>query len=594
MVPMSNKKQGLLKNLFGEKKPKTPRTVKWSTSVSTKNEGAILKFYDELVPEAQDIPVDIDMLVNEAFPVFERCLGEINWNKITKYFGIGIKSPAKNIRHDEVSILISELRTIENAQYYLVGFSDLLEKYASKVANAPEGTTTVEKAKVARMFFTLYSYFYFFSEDYMVPLGSKQPVVNYLKAAEVNKKSIYPEEMFYLYKASVERYGEESILYDAIIEDIRKFDKRIRKDILDFAELKMEEERLISVNKKSTFSTFGNVRKLKTKMFQGVGYFPNELYFVKDMWKTLEFGELYSMYKLITQNEFNSFPTRVRKMPTVEGSTFLEKDFEFRIIAPGVEMSCLEEAQRFVRFIEYLAKRNVTMPIEVVSDEDENKLTIENVEIGKFFAFVTFARKSDYLAETSNPSDEYSMYYSLINYKGGDEVITAYMNGEILEQDVKEKLGIDQKFETEIFGIEHAETMLETVKRFAVENNIVVNEEDVSVELIENVLIPGNEKIWQAFAKGEMSSKEVFEKIGIDINFIEMYFCTYKIDVEALEEKLQELKTRRASKKEMQKNALTINLYCYVIEGQIACGPKNRVPKGNKRLKPENLRNLIA
>lgn len=568
--------------------------IKRCEGLSKKEEEAILKFYDELAPDFGDVTVDMDMLVNKAFPVFKQCLGEADWNKLVRYFGLEGKKQAKNVRCEDVSVLISKLRTIENAQYYLYGFSNLLEEYAKRVSMAPEDATVLEKAKIVRMFLVLYSSFYFFAEDFMVPLGANTAKVNYVRAAEINKRSIYPEEMFYLYKAHVEQYSEGSILYDALIEDLKTFDKRIRKDILDFAELRMEDEKLISINRKSTFSTFGNVRNLKTKMFSRVGYFPNELYFVKDMWAPLEFGELYNVYKLITQNGFDNFPTELRKMPTIEGNNFLEKDFEFRIIVPSVEMSCIEESERFVRFIEYLAKRNVTMTIEVVSDEDESKTVEEDVEIGKFFAFITFARKCNYLTEGNDPSEEYSMYYSLMKCKGSDELITAYMNGEISEQDIKEKLGIDQEFETVVLGIEHPEAMPDAIKRFAVENNIVTNKEDISEELIENVLIPGNEKIWQAFAEGEMSSSKVIEKIGFDKDFMEMYFCISKIDAEALETKLQELKARRAKAKEMKKNALTITLYCYIIEGQIACGPKNKVPKGNKRLKPDNLRNLIS
>lgn len=582
----------LLRNPMKGFEPK--RIIKRYETLSKKDEEAVLKFYDMLAPDAKSITVDIEMIVTKAFPVFEEMLGTAGWGKIVRYFGFGFKAPVKSIKREEVILLISRLRTIENAQYYLYGFSELLEKYAEKLSRTPEDMTVLTKAKVVRMFVTLFNSYYFFAEDYMIPFGAKEPRINYVRATEVNKKPLYPEEMFYLYKASVAKYTNGSFLFDAIIAEIKLFEKRIKKDILEFAELRFNEcGQLVSVNSKPTNSTFGYVRGIKTRMFSGVGYFPFELYCVKDTWNGIEFGEIYNVYKKLTLNEYSSFESHLRKMPCIEGTRFVEKECEFKMIAPSVEMSGPEEANRFVRFVEYLAKTNVIMPIELVTEEKKEVVT-ELVEIGKFFAFLQFANECEYITKDSAGNEEYNLYLTLLDYDPTGEIFTEYMNGEISAQDVKERLGIDKKFEEEVLGIVHAETPMEAAKRFAIEIGATEDCENISEDLVENVLIFENEELWDRFSKGNLSSDKLMEKLGFDSEIMEMYFDLSKVDIQLVEQKLQDLKARRVSAKEMKKNALTIALYCYIIEGQIACGPKNKAPKGNKRLKPDNLKKLIA
>ena len=77
-------------------------------------------------------------------------------------------------------------------------------------------------------------------------------------------------------------------------------------------------------------------------------------------------------------------------------------------------------------------------------------------------------------------------------------------------------------------------------------------------------------------------------------DFAEMYFNLSKVDVTAIEAQLQELKRVMAKKNELKRFALLINLYCYLIEEQVPCGPKNKAPKRNKGLKPTNLKAQIA
>lgn len=574
---------------------KPGRSIKRCEGMSKHEEEGVVKLFDELAPEYKDGCIDIAMIVDKAFPVFEETLGTANWTKVKRYFGIEGKSPAKNIKKEEVLALISKLRTIENAQYYLEGFSELLERYAEKLLGAPEDMTSLEKAKAIRLFMLFYGAYYFFAEDYVMPMMGREPVLSYKHALLVNKKTLYPEEMFYLYKASVHKYSNESFLYDAIIGELKVLDKRIRKEVLEVAELKLVDgDRLVSVNVKPSNTSFGYIRGIKKRMFSQAGYFPAELYAVKDLWSGIEFGELYTIYKTLKMNELSTFKKHLKKAPCIEGNRIFEHDAEYYVIADSIEMGGKEEIDRYIRLVELLAAKNMVMPIDVIAEGDSKKIITQQIEIGKFFAFLRMAYNFEYLTAESTTADEYNIYLEFLDLDPDGKHFKAYMNGEISDEELKALLGIDKKFEEEVLGIKHVETPMDAVKRFAVETGILDNPEELSEELANNVLISGNENLWTRYSEGKLDTSALAEKLGIDQEIKEMYFSLSKIDIQAIEQKLQELKTRRVSAKEMKRNALTINLYCYIVEGQISCGPKNKIPKGNKRLKPDNLRKLIA
>ena len=86
--------------------------------------------------------------------------------KIKKYFGIGIKKAAKgSLRETDIQLSIGKLRTMENAQYYITGYKELIENVAKKLGDAPESMTTMEKAKIVRMFMVIYAGYFYFIED---------------------------------------------------------------------------------------------------------------------------------------------------------------------------------------------------------------------------------------------------------------------------------------------------------------------------------------------------------------------------------------------------------------------------------------------
>lgn len=551
---------------------------------------SIKNFYEELAPQAYSlrIPVDIELIVTEGFPCFEKTLGEEGWEKVQSYYGLNGKKP-KSTKSSDIAVLMNKLRTIENAQYYISGFKELLAKCAQKICRAPRNMSDLEKAKLVRMLVLFYGY-YVFIEDYS--RFGENVVLDYEKAEKLNKVAFYPEELFDFYNVYVSKFNDKSLLYDAIIGELQAYDKKVRGEILDFAELKLQGDKVVSTNeRKSGKLTFGNVRTLKHKMFERVGYFPPELYFCKDVWKTLEFGEIYMLYKNISCRELETFESHTRMTQHVEGSRFFEKEEVFWKIQANVEMTGKQEVERFKRFTKYLAKTNRTMEVLYLSDDKKN-VEKEKIKIGEFFSFIEFAYQLGYLSQESNVNEDFNTFIEF-SQKDQDKLLSLYNKGKMSAEELKAELKIDEEFEEEVFGIKHLESPVDAVKRFATENGFATSE-NISNELVENVLIAHNEKLWERFSSGELSSEKIIEKIGLDKSIAEMYFNLQKVDIPLIEEKLQELKNKRATAKEMKKQSLTINLYCYIIEGQIACGIKNKIPKGSKRLKPSILKKLLT
>ena len=193
----------------------------------------------------------------------------------------------------------------------------------------------------------------------------------------------------------------------------------------------------------------------------------------------------------------------------------------------------------------------------------------------------------------------YKPHKKMLALEGAEEIFLKFKREEVAVEDMKALLGIDEEFETNVLQIERCNTaeesvspLIDTVIKLAL-NNGIKSEDDINVDLIENVFIRGNEQNIEKFHKGQIDENELKKRIGFEEEFSESYFDTSKIDINAIEAKLQDIK--KYGKKELiHKSKLLISLYCYVVKNGIACGPKTKPAKRNKGLKPEILESLIA
>lgn len=567
--------------------PKT-RQVICKDTISTSDKEGVIRLYEALVPGDKERTVNVTMIYEEGLPVFEQVLGTDDFKKLKKYFGIDMKTSKKFQREQEqeVNMILERLRTVENAQYYINGYKTLLEKIAAKLHGAPEGMSTLEKAKIVRMYYTIFVGYYYFAHDFVrVFRGGRYIIdIDYQRALKNNFRYFYPEELFIVNGVLIEMCPDDALLYEEIMFELSKLDKKILKEVLQFAELKFDDENhLISTNAAPKWQTFSNIRTIKNKVHQEVGVYPMEIFACTNKMQEAYFDDLYQLYKVLRVTPLNEFKSFTKKEQYIEGARIVEKDRQYYELGDGMNVSGQVEIDRFIRMFEYMCDHDV-----VLKSSDGRECHMKT-----YMAAFTFMHAMKYVDITIDVFREFELAEIVIN-QDKDGALIEYIQKKISANDLRTRLGIDDEFEKNVFGIEKIETPEQIASKFAIENGYAVSQDEINEELIKNVVLPGNEELFAKYAAGEIDDVTLKSKIGFQEEFAEMYFDLRKVNMDSIESKLQGLKKSLAKKGEMRKYALTISLYCFLVEQQVPCGPKNKAPKRNKGLKPSNLKALIA
>lgn len=577
-------------NIKGPTVTKTPerKIICNDQMISKADKEALIRLYEALVPGDKTRTVNVNMIMEDALPAFEETIGEANFNKLKKYFGIGCRPSKFGIKQQEISLLIEQLRTVENAQYYIDGYKTLLEMAAAKLHGAPAEMTMLEKAKFVRMYHMIFVGYFFFAQDFRRTLNIQHKCyylgVDFKEAFKNNAMPCSPEDFFTTYNVLMECFPDDTLMYDLVCLELAILDKKLQKEILNFAELRVNDEgQIFSVNIAPKYQRYADVRAIKHKVHPEMGVYPMEFFAYKNKIQEMPFEEFYQVYKILSVLPIEKFPVTYKKESFMEGSREVLKDRAYYEICKDFYVSGQAEIDRIIRTMEYLAAVDFEMKSE----------TGAMCNVGQYMAVFNFMHCMKYIDITIDPKREFELAAALIE-RDTTGAIMEYKRGEISEKQLKESLGIDTTFEKEQFGIERLATPAEIAENFAVDNQYVGQHSEISSELIENVVLPGNEEEFIKFAKGEIDEETLKRRIGFDESFAEMYFNLEKVDMTAIENQLQELKRSLAKRGEMKRWALLISLYCYLVENQVPCGPKGKAPKRNKGLKPANLRAQIA
>ncbi len=563
--------------------------------MSKSEEENVIRFFNALAPENPSA-IDLPLIVDQGFPVFEKVLGPNKWAKLKKHYCIGFKRAVVLKTHD-LNSLLSELRTIENAQFYLHGYRELLEKISKKLTNYPDGMDVVTKCKVLRMYALIFRSSFYFSEDENEINQTKS--ISPALMAKTNNRLVLPEEMFYMNDFVLDELSDESILYDRLLEELMVFSTRDRKDVLSFCELHIENDLLTSANIAKAYS-FSELRVLKYRLFPEPEMILMDLYFVKDWQKKSDFSEIYKIYKSIKTRSLEDFETTIIPQWIVSGSNIRQKEFIAYKCGDVLMVSGENEANRVIRFVEYCARNNVEMPVEIAFVDSNVEITADIIEkaerelttvnVSEFFAFLKFAQEMGYVDESTDVSTDYMRYFVYLGLDSAVPLLKKYIAEEITAKELCKQAGITAKFEEEEFGLKCKVDPLEVIKNFALEQGYVESEECISDALVSAIIIDGNEELITNFARGHITAEKLANKLKIESRLESMYFSLPAVDSLILENTLLDVKSSRSG--DLTKHALTVKLYCYLIDNQVKCGKKSRVIKGNKRLKLSNLKAL--
>ena len=558
--------------------------------ISKAVKAGVLRLYKDLAPNDKIKPINVNMIVNEAFPAFERTIGEDDFKKIKKYYGIGCNPNKSVLRDIEVAALLTRLRTVENAQFYLEDYKKLLVEFAEKLNGAPEGMTMLVKAKLVRLFYTIYVGYYYLAHDfkylYNYVNNTGKIIVDYQEAVKNNRKNFYPEDLFLINVRLAYCCPAKGLAYQAISYELETLAKdRDKKHLFDelmsFAELEMVgKDEFISVNNVRIDRTISKIRKIKHGVHPEIGVYPMETFALEDQMRQATFDSLYKLYKELKAHKMEDFKTYEKKDTFLEESRITEKPRKFYEIEEsddpedehGFSISGETEKNRFINMIDYMTSQ------EVVLQASDGRVCDMSIYMPAF----KFCEEMGYTNLEMALKDEFEVAEKIIDLDSTG-AIKKFGKGMISVKELGEILGIGKK-----------KTPEEIATKFAVDNGYVADESAIDKSLMANVVLAGNEDAFSKFCEELIDEETLKTRIGFEDEFAEMYFDLSKVEITAIEDKLQELKRTLTKANSMRKHAMLIKLYCYLVEEQIKCGPKNRAPKRNKGLKPSNLKALIA
>lgn len=654
----TGEKKSFLSNLMGG-----GRKVIHYEGMSKTDEERVIKLADALRDYKDDRPIDVGMIVKEAFPRFEETIGAADFQKVKKYFGIGYKAPQKNVgKPGEVNVLISKLKTIENAMYYIYGLKEVVEGCASKLIYAPDDMDKITRAKVVIMYYRVFFNHEQFVEDYVGrtnPMTRKQEVVySEAQALSNNNKVIGPEEIFVLYHNKIKHVS--GIYYDAVLFEVARVAKREQNEIFEFGEIIFDDKvgRFVSVNKCMVSPTFAKIRLLKKKINDPRPYVMVEMFANQDLIKErMDVICLYNIYKMIKFTPWKSLgATESDKIRTLSGSVFVDKVQEYYKPLSNLCIADEVEANRWVNLMLYLSNREYVM--ETTVDPFGNPLEKpKSYNMGVLWGAIAYSHSMQYTGSWTTVDQDFDNVDKLLALPNAEDVFLAYKRGEINEDEVTMGLGITEEYaKANLMKYPDVEVLMEQVRaaeaeiikkreaaaaaaangekaeepeapaevevpkvskdvpyesdiqderdaavsalcEYAISKGYIENPSELAMDIVNDVLLTYFEDYIVHFTNPEIGGKKIMRNCGIPEEFAAGFFNLKKLDIEMIEKKLLELKNNRHSRTSgnaYYENRGIVRLYCYVINNNIACGPKMKVPKRNSSLKPKILEGLIA
>lgn len=575
-----------------------------TTSITSADKAGILRFYECLVPDWQHLnkPCNIEMFLS-AFPIFEQTIGEKDFAKVKKYFGIGVKK--NNVKHkfdSKIEGLVKKLRTVQNAMFYISGYSNLIEKIAKKLDKAPDYMGDIEKAKIMRAYFYILVGGHFFLGEYEQKefFGNININIKPHLVKNNNPLILTPEDLEVMYYMTFMKITDKGLIYDSIIYEINRLDKKSREDFLDFAELTEVDGKFISVNKATNFQTFREVRKIKKKAMKEPTFFPVNAFADKQLINLFEFFGLYSAMKILSNVDFSDLPKESKIGFISEGSLVRKVEYnsyslQYKSFYYDLPVAGEVEKGRLFALINTLVKYEYKFPIEVTTDSEEK--SIEYISFGHYMAAYKYAFAKGYITIESDLEYDFQVLSEIVELPGAKSHLIKLWYEEESISDFESNLEIDIETIDQMFwetkeSFLPVEEEVTAVINFAVASKCISDShnEIADATIMLDAYLPILKQDFLDYSK-DNNLKNLKKKIGFNEDFSKMYFNLRNVKVTQIEEKLLDLKRNPAN---IKHSKLLILLYVWLVDNQIPCGVKNKPIKRKKNLKPEILSNLVS
>ena len=421
------------------------------TGMSKTEEERIINLVDSLSGLKDNREVDIPTVVNHGFPLFEATIGAADFQKIKKYFGIGYKTPQKNVgKPGEIPVLLAKLKTIENAMYYICGFREIIEDIASKLLFAPEELDMITRAKLVIMYYRVFFNHEQFVEDFaeFVNFKERKKEIRYNESVALknNMFTFGPEEIFVLYHNKVKHI--EGIYYDAIAFEMNRVGK-LQGELFELGEVEFDKElgRFVSVNRCMINPTFGKVRLLKKKCSTPRPKVMMEMFAAKHLIdQNIDAVVLYNIYKMLCVTPWKQLSEKTEEtFRTLSGSIFVDTVQEYYKPFYNLEIADDMEAERWIHLMRYLCKINYVAQNEV--DAFGNVLPApKTYNMGAFWGALSFGNDKGWIGNWTTVGQDMDVVDKLLAMPEAEEIFISYKDEEITTDHVMMFLKISEEY----------------------------------------------------------------------------------------------------------------------------------------------------
>lgn len=610
----------------------------------------IVAFYDAMVQNLQlrqSLPINLGLIVHKGFPAFEKTIGKDDFENLKQYFGIGMKANKNVLTNEQVQQLLARLRTIENACFYIHGYqacidfmSECLYGEINKVTYVSDEQNKLALAKLAFMAAELLCGYWYLQQDFEIvnpnPNSKKAAQVSFKgrntnrverlpndgKSQKSNANYYGPEELMVLVEKKLKPYGKKCIFTDMLMYEIHRLKNAgILPDVLRCCELQLKDDSdemwdFLSINEANPFNTVGQIRDLKKRIHPRIGVYPMETFlFVPEV--SEEYIENLWLLWRVLENVLESKEGIEKLRSEMKNFRCVDKKFQYQVYMIGRNEAVSGEIE--ARRIVYLANCVCGNDIEM------NQAKGGKVHVGQMLQAVLLAqackceaafdlygqmeigneilamdtdgvmRRENFAKEKSNPE-------TLVKELGITDEHLRRWGAEIHNAEAGVANCVDvtaeaDEAEQEIDAVMLAADMdlfddtqvMEFVLKWARLKGYLVKSEvdEQQRQIIQSVIIDGNQEEIRSFANGECTEKAFMEAIGFEEkeDIVKGYFDRYQVAPDELT-KYCILINKKFRKKNGKTPAVqcTVRLYNYLVDMRIECGPDYVIMKRDRSL----------
>lgn len=597
----------------------------------------------------QNRTVDVALIINEGFPAFEAKIGKRKFKMIKQYFGLESKPADKpGLSDEEAKNLLARLRTYKCACYYIYGFKAIVASLAKchdefkPLKRLSEENKELTAAKLTLLAAVLCGGHYllrhfeievpkenkgrskkYYDEPAKVRLPELLPV--YEKACRKNDDTPYgPEELIRLWDMKFSHYGEHFIATERFMYEVFRLEERgILGEVLQFCELGMYKQgkrwNFYSKDVPNPYTTAEMVKALKKKVNPVLSTISAEVSFVRPMFSQM-FVEYFLIIHMRLKDLLKDGKRIEEQLSPVETTYVMARNGSMKIkayrIGPNFFVSSTEDAMRWASLAEYVCVNDIELPFahclqkapagQVLGAiylaqqlECQNAFLLNGaMEIAKeILAMDTngvlkrelMAKKAaspEQLKEELGITDEHLRRWGAEIHKteaGVANCVDVTAEADEAEQEIDTVMlaaDMDLYDDTQV---------MEFVLKWARLKGYLVKSEvdEQQRQIIQSVIIDGNQEEIRSFANGECTEKAFMEAIGFEEkdDIVKGYFDRYQVAPDELT-KYCILINKKFRKKNGKTPAVecTVRLYNYLVDMRIECGPDYVVMKRDRSL----------